>query len=72
MPVNLPLPRREDLFPVLGVELGWAEAGIRKALDTLDGRSGVHQVTISCSVCQNGWVIPSLPIPGILRNTSLT
>lgn len=31
MPVNLPLPRREDLFPVTGVELGWAEAGIRKA-----------------------------------------
>ncbi len=31
MPVNLPLPRREDLFPVAGVELGWAEAGIRKA-----------------------------------------
>ena len=30
MPVNLPLPRREDLFPVAGVELGWAEAGIRK------------------------------------------
>jgi glutamate N-acetyltransferase/amino-acid N-acetyltransferase len=31
MPVNLPLPRREDLLPVAGVELGWAEAGIRKA-----------------------------------------
>jgi glutamate N-acetyltransferase/amino-acid N-acetyltransferase len=31
MPVNLPLPRREDLFPVAGVDLGWAEAGIRKA-----------------------------------------
>ena len=31
MPVNLPLPRREELFPVAGVELGWAEAGIRKA-----------------------------------------
>jgi glutamate N-acetyltransferase/amino-acid N-acetyltransferase len=31
MPVNLPLPRREDLFPVAGIELGWAEAGIRKA-----------------------------------------
>ncbi len=30
MPVNLPLPRREALFPVAGVELGWAEAGIRK------------------------------------------
>jgi len=30
MPVNLPLPRREDLYPVAGVELGWAEAGIRK------------------------------------------
>jgi glutamate N-acetyltransferase / amino-acid N-acetyltransferase len=25
------LPRREELFPVAGVELGWAEAGIRKA-----------------------------------------
>ncbi len=31
MPVNLPLPRREELYPVAGVELGWAEAGIRKA-----------------------------------------
>ncbi|MGE5161542.1 MAG: bifunctional glutamate N-acetyltransferase/amino-acid acetyltransferase ArgJ [Betaproteobacteria bacterium] len=31
MPVNLPLPRREELFPVAGVELGWSEAGIRKA-----------------------------------------
>jgi glutamate N-acetyltransferase/amino-acid N-acetyltransferase len=31
MPVNLPLPRQEELFPVAGVELGWAEAGIRKA-----------------------------------------
>jgi glutamate N-acetyltransferase/amino-acid N-acetyltransferase len=31
MPVNLPLPRREELLPVAGVELGWAEAGIRKA-----------------------------------------
>jgi glutamate N-acetyltransferase/amino-acid N-acetyltransferase len=31
MPVKLPLPRREDLHPVAGVELGWAEAGIRKS-----------------------------------------
>jgi glutamate N-acetyltransferase/amino-acid N-acetyltransferase len=31
MPVNLPLPRREDLLPVAGIELGWAEAGIRKS-----------------------------------------
>jgi glutamate N-acetyltransferase/amino-acid N-acetyltransferase len=31
MPVNLQPPRREDLWPVTGVELGWAEAGIRKA-----------------------------------------
>jgi glutamate N-acetyltransferase / amino-acid N-acetyltransferase len=30
MPVNLPLPRADDLYPVAGVELGWAEAGIRK------------------------------------------
>jgi glutamate N-acetyltransferase/amino-acid N-acetyltransferase len=30
MPVNLPLPRAEDLLPVGGVALGWAEAGIRK------------------------------------------
>jgi len=30
MPVNLSAPRREDLLPVAGVELGWAEAGIRK------------------------------------------
>src|SRR5262245_461180 len=31
MSVNLPTPRREDLHPVTGVQLGWAEAGIRKA-----------------------------------------
>jgi glutamate N-acetyltransferase/amino-acid N-acetyltransferase len=31
MPVNLKPPRREDLLPVAGVELGFAEAGIRKA-----------------------------------------
>jgi glutamate N-acetyltransferase / amino-acid N-acetyltransferase len=30
MPVNLAAPRRADLAPVAGVELGWAEAGIRK------------------------------------------
>jgi glutamate N-acetyltransferase/amino-acid N-acetyltransferase len=30
MAVNLPLPRREDVHPVPGIELGWAEAGIRK------------------------------------------
>ncbi|HEX7155998.1 MAG TPA: bifunctional glutamate N-acetyltransferase/amino-acid acetyltransferase ArgJ [Burkholderiaceae bacterium] len=31
MAVNLAAPRPEDLHPVAGVELGWAEAGIRKA-----------------------------------------
>lgn len=31
MPVGLEAPRAEDLLPVAGVELGWAEAGIRKA-----------------------------------------
>ncbi|WP_029048083.1 bifunctional glutamate N-acetyltransferase/amino-acid acetyltransferase ArgJ [Cupriavidus sp. amp6] len=31
MPVNLPLPLAENLKSVAGVELGWAEAGIRKA-----------------------------------------
>jgi len=31
MPVNLSAPRRAELLPVPGVELGWAEAGIRKA-----------------------------------------
>lgn len=30
MAVKLQPPRREDLLPVAGVELGWAEAGIRK------------------------------------------
>jgi len=30
MPVNLPVPRSEDLFPVAGFELGHAEAGIKK------------------------------------------
>ena len=30
MSVNLQPPRREDLLPVAGIELGWAEAGIRK------------------------------------------
>jgi len=31
MPVNLERPRRESLYPVKGVKLGVAEAGIRKA-----------------------------------------
>jgi len=31
MPVNLNRPERASLLPVAGVELGWAEAGIRKA-----------------------------------------
>jgi len=31
MAVNLKPPRNEDLHPVAGVELGFAEAGIRKA-----------------------------------------
>jgi glutamate N-acetyltransferase/amino-acid N-acetyltransferase len=31
MPVNLSRPDAADLHPVAGVELGWAEAGIRKA-----------------------------------------
>ena len=30
MPVNLSAPRREELLAVPGVELGWAEAAIRK------------------------------------------
>jgi glutamate N-acetyltransferase/amino-acid N-acetyltransferase len=31
MPVNLPLPERAALSPVAGVQLGIAEAGIKKA-----------------------------------------
>lgn len=31
MPVNLPLPQAHQLFPIAGVQLGHAEAGIRKA-----------------------------------------
>lgn len=31
MPVNLPLPQADQLKAVAGVDLGWAEAGIRKA-----------------------------------------
>ena len=31
MPVNLPMPAGKSSCPVAGVELGWAEAGIRKA-----------------------------------------
>jgi glutamate N-acetyltransferase/amino-acid N-acetyltransferase len=31
MPVNLSAPDPASLLPVPGVELGWAEAGIRKA-----------------------------------------
>ena len=31
MPVNLPFPQAENLKAVAGVELGWAEGGIRKA-----------------------------------------
>lgn len=30
MPVGLTAPRPEDLLPIPGLELGWAEAGIRK------------------------------------------
>ncbi|MFM7966631.1 MAG: bifunctional ornithine acetyltransferase/N-acetylglutamate synthase, partial [Betaproteobacteria bacterium] len=30
MPVNLPLPNAADLYPVAGVRLGVASAGIRK------------------------------------------
>src|ERR1700723_1841085 len=31
MAVNLPLPVAADLKPVAGIELGYAEAGVRKA-----------------------------------------
>ena len=31
MPVNLPLPQPEQLSPIAGVDIGFAEAGIRKA-----------------------------------------
>ena len=31
MPVNLPLPDPTKLYPVAGVELGFAEVGVRKA-----------------------------------------
>jgi glutamate N-acetyltransferase/amino-acid N-acetyltransferase len=30
MPVNLPLPDSQTLFPIAGVRIGVAEAGIRK------------------------------------------
>ncbi|MEY2777042.1 MAG: hypothetical protein RLY30_1140 [Pseudomonadota bacterium] len=30
MPVGLPLPQRESLLPIAGLELGYAQAGIRK------------------------------------------
>jgi glutamate N-acetyltransferase/amino-acid N-acetyltransferase len=42
MPVNLPLPRREELYPVAGIELGWTEAGIRKP-----GRKDLLVITIA-------------------------
>jgi glutamate N-acetyltransferase/amino-acid N-acetyltransferase len=31
MPVNLPLPKPEELFPIAGLRIGVAQAGIRKA-----------------------------------------
>lgn len=31
MPVNLPIPRAEELLPVAGFRLGVTEAGVRKA-----------------------------------------
>ena len=31
MPVNLPLPQPEQLRAIAGVDIGFAEAGIRKA-----------------------------------------
>jgi len=42
MAVNLPTPQAAALFPVDGVELGWAEAGIRKS-----GRKDVLVVRIA-------------------------
>ena len=42
MPVNLPIPTPEDLFPVSGVRLGVASAGIRKS-----GRKDVLIVELS-------------------------
>src|SRR6266571_3199421 len=42
MAVNLNLPRPEDLYPVRGVKLGVAEAGIRKA-----GRKDLLLVTLA-------------------------
>jgi glutamate N-acetyltransferase/amino-acid N-acetyltransferase len=41
MAVNLPMPQAAALKPVNGVQLGWAEAGIRKA-----GRKDVLVVTV--------------------------
>jgi len=49
MSVNLPLPRREDLHPVAGVELGWAEAGIRKA-----GRKDVLVIRVAAGASVGG------------------
>lgn len=42
MPVNLPIPTPEDLFPVSGVRLGVASAGIRKS-----GRKDMLVVALS-------------------------
>lgn len=42
MPVNLPIPTPEDLFPVSGVRLGVASAGIRKS-----GRKDILMVELS-------------------------
>ena len=42
MPVNLPLPERSALSPVAGVQLGIAEAGIKKA-----NRKDVLVITLS-------------------------
>ena len=42
MPVNLPIPKAEDLFPVAGVRLGVTSAGIRK-----NGRNDILVVELS-------------------------
>ena len=81
MPVNLPIPVAADLFPVPGVRIGVAEAGVRKAnrkdltvvlLDEGASVSGVFTQNRFCAapvqICR-GHLALGLGIRAMLINT---
>jgi glutamate N-acetyltransferase/amino-acid N-acetyltransferase len=82
MAVNLPLPVAADLKPVPGIELGHAEAGVRKAnrKDVLVMRlaptatvAGVFTTNRFCAapvqICKENLANPAAPIRALLINT---